>query len=72
MANKQVSLRLEKAEHESLKLRSAIERRPVNEIITDAIREYSRSHPIPREDMLAMVRAIAKEDASLLKALADS
>jgi hypothetical protein len=72
MASKQVSLRLEESEHESLKLRATIERRPVNEIITDAIREYSRNHPIPREDMLAMVRAIAKEDASLLKALADA
>lgn len=72
MAMKQVSLRLEEAEHESLKLRASIERRAVNDIITDAIREYSRTHPIPREDMLAMVRAIAKEDASLLKALADA
>jgi hypothetical protein len=72
MSMKQVSLRLDAVEHDSLRLRASLERRPMNDIITDAIREYSRSHPIPREDMLAMVRAIAKEDASLLKALEDA
>jgi hypothetical protein len=72
MAQKQVSLRLEEAQHENLKLRGTFERRSVNDIISDAIREYSERHPISEEDMLDMVRRIMKEDASLLKALADA
>jgi hypothetical protein len=72
MAMKQVAVRLEASEHDALKLRSSIERRSINDIVTDAIREYSQRHPISRADMLAMVRSIAKEDASLLKALADA
>ncbi|MGD0472249.1 MAG: hypothetical protein ABSB70_03445 [Candidatus Velthaea sp.] len=72
MAQKQVSLRLEEAQHELLKLRGTFERRPVNDIIADAIREYSERHPISEDDMLVMVRRIMKEDASLLKALKDA
>jgi len=71
MAVKQIAVRLEEATAEQLKLRATIERRSVNDIIGEAIQEYSKSHPIPRERMLEMVRAIVKEDASLLKALAD-
>ena len=71
MAVKQVPVRLDAAVAEQLKLRAVIERRPVNEIIAEAIQEYSRSHPVSRERMLEMVRAIAKEDAALLRALAD-
>jgi hypothetical protein len=71
MALKQIGLRLDEATAEQLKLRATLEHRSVNDIIGDAIREYSKSHPVPRERMLEMVRAIMKEDASLLKALAD-
>ncbi|HZZ65004.1 MAG TPA: hypothetical protein VFE17_05885 [Candidatus Baltobacteraceae bacterium] len=57
---------------EQLKLRSTIEKRSVNEIVGESLREYSQRHPISRDQMLAMVRAIAKEDDSILKALAES
>jgi plasmid stability protein len=72
MAPRQVALRLDEELAEQLKLRAAIEHRSVNEIITEAIREYAQSHPIPRKRMLEMVRAIVKEDATLLQALADA
>jgi len=72
MAAKQIALRVDKSVAEQLKLRAAIERRSVNDIVNTAIREYANSHPVSRDDMLALVRAIVKEDASLLKALADA
>lgn len=72
MAVKQIAVRLDEAVAEQLKLRATLEHRSVNDIIGEAIREYAKSHPVSREHMLAMVRAIAKEDASLLKALADA
>jgi hypothetical protein len=72
MAGKQIAVRVDEATAEQLKLRATIERRSVNEIVGEAIREYSKSHPVSRERMLEMVRAIAREDASLLKALADA
>ncbi len=72
MAVKQIAVRIDQATAEQLRLRATIERRSVNEIVGEAIREYSKSHPVSREHMLAMVRAIAKDDASLLKALADA
>lgn len=72
MAARQVALRLDEELAGQLKLRAAIEHRSVNEIINEAIREHAKSHPIPREQMLEMVRAIVKEDASLLQALADA
>jgi len=72
MATKQIPIRLDEETAEQLRLRSTIEKRSMNEIVGEAIREYSRAHPISREEMLKLVRAIAKEDASLLKALADA
>jgi hypothetical protein len=72
MAVKQIAVRLDEATAEQLKLRATIEHRSVNDIVGEAIREYAKSHPVPRERMLEMVRAIVKEDASLLKALADA
>lgn len=72
MASRQIALRVDEQVADKLKLRSTIERRSVNEIITAAIAEYEKTHPVSREDMLALVRAIAKEDASLLKALAET
>ena len=72
MAAKQLAVRVDEATAEQLKLRASIERRSVNDIIGEAIREYTKSHPVSREQMLSMVRAIVKEDASLLKALADA
>jgi hypothetical protein len=72
MAPKQIALRVEQEVAEQLKLRASIERRSVNEIINAAIREYATAHPVSREQMLALVRTIAKEDAGLLKALADA
>ncbi len=72
MAMKQIAVRVDEALHEHLRLRASIEHRSVNDIIGEAIREYSKSHPVSREHMLDMVRAIVKEDASLLKALADA
>lgn len=72
MASKQLPLRLDEQTAEQLKLRSTIEKRSMNEIVGDAIREYATAHPVPREELLALVRSIAKEDASLLKALADA
>lgn len=72
MALKQINIRVDEEMAEQLKLRSTIEKRSVNEIVGESLREYSKHHPISREQMLAMVRAIAKEDASILKALAES
>jgi hypothetical protein len=72
MAMKQFLVRIDEKVHESLKLRSSIEHRSVNEIVGEAIGEYAKTHPVSREAMLAMVRAIANEDASLLKVLAES
>ena len=70
MALKQINIRVDEETAAQLKLRSTIENRSVNEIVGESLREYSKNHPVSREDMLALVRAIAKEDASLLKALA--
>ena len=72
MARKQINVRVDERTAEQLKLRSTIEKRSINEIIGESLREYTTAHPISREAMLAMVRAIAKEDATLLKALADA
>ena len=72
MAVRQIAVRIDDATAEQLKLRATIERRSVNEIVGEAIREYSKSHPVSREHMLKMVRAIAKDDAVILKALADA
>ena len=72
MATKQIPIRLNEEEAQQLRLRATIEGRSMNEIVGEALREYRATHPIPREQMLALVRAIAKEDASLLKALADA
>jgi hypothetical protein len=72
MAVKQIAVRVDEATAAQLKLRATIEHRSVNDIIGEAIREYSKSHPVSRQHMLEMVRAIAKEDASLLKALAEA
>ncbi|MEA2689844.1 MAG: hypothetical protein QOD51_2451 [Candidatus Eremiobacteraeota bacterium] len=72
MATKHFALRLDEAVAEQLELRATIERRSVNEIIGEAIAEYFQSHPICRTDMLILARAIAKEDAPLLKGLADA
>ena len=69
---KDIAVRLDDAMVEQLKVRSRIECRSVNEIVTEAIREYSKSHPVSREHMLTLVRTIVKEDASLLEALADA
>jgi hypothetical protein len=71
MAFRQIAVRVDEVTAAQLKLRASIERRSVNDIVGEAIREYSKSHPVSREHMLEMVRAIAKEDASLLKALAE-
>lgn len=70
MALKQLNIRVDEQTAEQLKLRSAIEKRSVNEIVTESLREYTKRHPVSRQDMLAMVRAIAREDASLLEELA--
>lgn len=72
MAQKQLNIRVDEETAEQLKLRSTIEKRSVNEIVGESLREYSKTHPVSREDMLALVRAIAKEDASILKVLADA
>jgi len=69
MALKQINVRVDEETAEQLKLRSAIEKRSVNEIVGESLREYAKRHPISRQDMLAMVRAIAREDASLLEEL---
>ena len=70
MALKQLNIRVDEETAEQLKLRSQIEKRSVSAIVSESLREYSKRHPVSREDMLAMVRAIAKEDASLLAELA--
>lgn len=69
MVLKQINVRVDEETAQQLKLRSAIEKRSVNEIVSESLREYSKRHPLSREDMLAMVRAIAREDASLLEEL---
>ncbi len=72
MAIKQIPLRLDEATAEKLRLRSAVEHRSMNEMVREAVREYERAHPISRERMLELVRAIVKEDKALLKALRDA
>lgn len=72
MPQKQLNIRVDEETAEQLKLRSAIEKRSINEIVGESLREYAKTHPVSREDMLALVRAIAKEDASILKALAEA
>lgn len=71
MAVKQIPIRVDLEVIEQLKIRSTIEGRSVNEIVNEAIREYTKSHPVSREAMLKMVRAIARDDASILEALAE-
>jgi len=71
MPVKQIPIRVDVDVIERLKIRSTIEGRSVNEIVNEAIREYTKSHPVSREAMLKLVRAIAREDASILKALAE-
>jgi hypothetical protein len=66
----QISLRLDEETARQLKVRSTIEGRSINEIVNTAIAEYAESYPVSREDMLALVRVIAKEDAAILEALA--
>lgn len=72
MAKQQIPLRLDDTMAEVLRLRAAIENRSMNEIVTDALDAYAKSHPIARENLLKMARMIAKEDAGLLQALADA
>jgi len=72
MAGKQIAVRIDAATAEQLNLRAMIERRSVNEIVCDAVREYSESHPVSREYMLEIACAIAEDDAALLKALAEA
>jgi len=67
-----VPLRLDATIAQALKVRSTMEHRSVDAIVADALREYTSSHPVARERMLALVRAIAQEDASLLNALRDA
>ncbi len=69
MALKQINIRVDEETAEQLKLRATIEKRSVNEIVGESLREYSKRHPVSRKDMLAMVRAIAREDESLLEEL---
>ncbi len=72
MATKQIAIRVDAATSEQLKARASIEHRSVNAIVGDAIREYASAHPVSRAQMLALVRGIVKEDAALLKALAEA
>ncbi|HTW85659.1 MAG TPA: hypothetical protein VMD91_16435 [Candidatus Sulfotelmatobacter sp.] len=72
MTPKRVELHVSEETAEQLKLRATFERRSVNEIVDDAIQEYAEAHPISRERMVEMARAIAEEDASLLQTLADA
>ncbi len=72
MATKQIAIRVDDATNDQLKARANIEHRSVNSIVVDAIHEYAKTHPISREQMLALVRGIVKEDAALLKALAEA
>ncbi len=72
MAKKQIAIRVDDATNDQLKARANIEHRSVNSIVVDAIHEYAKTHPVSREQMLALVRGIVKEDAALLKALAEA
>lgn len=65
-----ISLRVEPEVAESLKARAAVEGRSMNDIVNQAIKEYSQNHPVSREAMIRLVRSIAHEDESLLAALA--
>lgn len=68
---KQVNLRLPDDMIEQLRLRAVFEDRTVNEILRTALEQYIVNTPVPREKLLAMVDAIVKEDATLLKLLAE-
>jgi hypothetical protein len=72
VAGKHFAVLLDDTTAAQLKARSSFENRAVDEIVADAIREYSAAHPISREALLAIVRDIAREDAALLKALAEA
>lgn len=72
MALKQIPIRFDEELAEQLRLRSTVEHRSMNDIVVQAVREYTTKHPISREKMLELVRAIAREDKALLKALADA
>ncbi len=71
MALKQLNVRVDSEVIERLRIRAAIEKRSIGEIVNESLREYGARHPVSREEMLAMVRNIAHEDTSILKALAD-
>lgn len=68
---KQVNVRIDEGLADQLRLRSTLEKRPVNDIITSAIVNYVANNPVPRDRLLEMVDAIVKEDASLLKLLSE-
>lgn len=72
MATKQIAIRVDDATNDQLKARASIEHRSVNSIVVDAIHEYAKTHPVSREQMLVLVRGIVREDAALLKALAEA
>jgi hypothetical protein len=72
VTGQQIAIRVDEATLEQLKLRASIERRPVSDIISEAIQEYIKSRPLSRLHMLEMARAIIKEDAPLLNALDDA
>jgi len=67
---KQLPIELDDRTAHELGLRSTIENRPLEEIVGSAIRDYVDAHPITREGMLTIARAIMAEDADILEALA--
>jgi plasmid stability protein len=72
MTLKQIAVRVDEATAEQLKLRAAIEHRSVSDVVSEAIREYLKSHPISRERMLEIAQEIVKEDAALIEAMGDA
>jgi hypothetical protein len=69
MSRKSYLVRFSAEEHAELTARARIEGRSINEIVRSAVREHFEQKPIPREDLLTAVRAIASRDSEILRAL---
>jgi len=64
-------LRLDAELEEQLRLRAQLEGKSMNSIISDALREYFRTRPIPKAKLREFASRVFKNDAALLEALKD-
>ena len=66
---KQLPLRLDRELYDELSRRSAIEKRPMSEIVRDALRSHFDSVRVTKPQLRAAIQRIAREDADILEAL---